>query len=163
MFLKMGMGVLLFSVVLATVVAVVVSFSSAGEEESASQVASVDPVESEAVEEEAQFNPGVKLEIDDKPAKKKKETKKEKTKKEKKIRKKKAPSPPPPAPAPVPEAPITLPVVPQASWPQPSVQEVAATEAPRYYTPPRDSALSLTVSAIGLYDVPVINSSDPAA
>jgi sortase A len=42
------------------------------------------------------------------------------------------------------------------------VAEVTATQAPRYYTPPRDSALSLTVSAIGLYNVPVINSSDQA-
>jgi sortase A len=56
----------------------------------------------------------------------------------------------------------TLPIVPQ-DWPQPSGEEVAATQAPRYYTPPRDSALSLTVDAIGLYDVPVINSNDPAA
>jgi sortase A len=56
----------------------------------------------------------------------------------------------------------TLPIVPQ-DWPQPSQEEVAATEAPRYYTLPRDSALSLTVNAIGLYDVPVISSNDPAA
>jgi sortase A len=57
---------------------------------------------------------------------------------------------------------VTLPIVPQ-DWPQPSGEEVAATQAPRYYIPPRDSALSLTVDAIGLYDVPVINSNDPTA
>jgi sortase A len=151
MLLKAGMAMMLFSVALATAVAVVVSLWSSGEEQSASQVASVEPVESEAtVAQTAEaFNPGEKLQTE-KPGKKKK----------RKIRKKA--SPPPPAPAPAPEPPQTLPVAPE-NWPQPSVAEVAATEAPRYYTPPRDSALSLTVSAIGLYDVPVINSTDPAA
>jgi sortase A len=43
------------------------------------------------------------------------------------------------------------------NWPEPSGQELAATQAPRYYSPPLDSTLSLTVEAIGLYDVPVIN------
>lgn len=47
------------------------------------------------------------------------------------------------------------------NWPKPSQQEVAATNAPRYYQPTHDSTLSLTVEKIGLYDVPVINSNSP--
>ena len=54
------------------------------------------------------------------------------------------------------------PLAPQ-DWPQPSGEEVAATEAPRYYPPRRDSALTLTVEAMGLYGVPVISSGDPLA
>src|SRR3954469_3304444 len=121
MLLKAGMAMVLFSVVLATVVAVVVSHSSLGEEQSASQVASVEPVVSEATaaHKEQAFNPGEKLHIE-KPGKKKK-----------KIRKKEKAPPPPLAPAP--EPPQILPVAP-ANWPQPSVAEVTATQAPRYYT-----------------------------
>jgi sortase A len=48
-------------------------------------------------------------------------------------------------------------------WPQPSGQEVQATQAPRYYQPQQDAQLSLTVEAIGLNEVPVINSKSPEA
>ena len=44
------------------------------------------------------------------------------------------------------------------NWSQPSTSEAAAANAPRYYPPQRDSTLTLTVPAIGLYEVPVINS-----
>jgi LPXTG-site transpeptidase (sortase) family protein len=49
------------------------------------------------------------------------------------------------------------------NWPEPSGQELAATQAPRYYSPPLDSTLSLTVEAIDLYDVPVLNANTEEA
>src|SRR5918995_1646839 len=55
-----------------------------------------------------------------------------------------------------------LPIVPE-DWPQPSGEEIAATQAPRYYPPRRDSALTLTVEAMGLHGVPVISSKSPQA
>ncbi len=58
--------------------------------------------------------------------------------------------------------PETLPVAPDASWPAPSGQEVAAAREPRYYAPRRDAGMALTVEDIGLYDVPVINSNNQA-
>ncbi len=60
------------------------------------------------------------------------------------------------------EAQKTPPVAPD-DWPEPSGEEVAAAEAPRYYAPRRDSSLALTVEAIGLYDVPVTNASSQQA
>ena len=48
-------------------------------------------------------------------------------------------------------------------WPFPSGDEVAATEGPRYYPPIQDAELTLTVEAIGLYDVLVISSSSEEA
>ena len=60
-------------------------------------------------------------------------------------------------PAEEPEPPVeTLPVD-SGDWPEPSGEEIAAVDAPRYYPPRQDGVLSLTVDAIGLYDVPVIN------
>jgi sortase A len=157
MILRVSMVMLLFSVALAAVVPVVVSLSGAGEEQSASQVASVEPVENEATaQQEDDLNPG------EHPQTAKTHGKQRTHRKPPPLASPPAPPPPEPPPPPAPEAPKTLPVAPQ-NWPQPSGKEVAATQAPRYYTPPRDSALSLTVSAIGLYDVPVINSTDPAA
>jgi sortase A len=130
MLLKVGTAMMLFAVALATVVALAVSLSGSSKE-TASETASPEPLSADATpKEKKEFDPGKKLEIDRKPS--------EKTSEE------------PPAPQ------KTLPVAPE-KWPEPSGQEVAATEAPRYYTPPRDSTMSLSVSAIGLYDVPVIN------
>ncbi len=56
----------------------------------------------------------------------------------------------------------TLPVVPQ-DWTRPSGEEVAATQSPRYYQPRQDAELTLTIEAIGLYDVPVISSNSEEA
>ena len=51
----------------------------------------------------------------------------------------------------------TLPVSTEP-WPQPSGKQVAATRSPRYYAPQRDAQLTLTIDALGLHNVPVINS-----
>ncbi len=56
-----------------------------------------------------------------------------------------------------------LPVVSSDDWPFPSNEEVAATEGPRFYAPNQDAELTLTVEAIGLYDVPIISSSSEEA
>jgi sortase A len=54
----------------------------------------------------------------------------------------------------------TLPVVSSDDWPQPSGEEVAATQVPRYYPQHGDAEMTLTVEAIGLYEVPVISSNN---
>lgn len=56
----------------------------------------------------------------------------------------------------------TLPVT-TANWPEPSQEQIAAAGDPRYYPPQQDAELSLTVEAIGLYGVPVINSESQEA
>jgi sortase A len=162
--LKVGAAMMLSTVALAAAVALLVSFS--GGEEPAGETASLEPLAAEVKEEpEREFDPGEKLEIDDEFPEKIRE-------------KPPAEEPPveePPAenppvedrqvkelPAEGPRALRTLPVVPE-DWPEPSREEIAATQAPRYYSPRRDSALSLTVDALGLYDVPVISSNNPAA
>src|SRR4051794_7404617 len=55
-----------------------------------------------------------------------------------------------------------LPIVPQ-DWPRPSGGEVAAAQGPRYWSSDPDADLTLTIEAIGLYDVPVINSNSEEA
>lgn len=129
MLLRVGVAMMLAAIALAAVVAVVVSLPDPGEE-IASQAASVQPAENEATaqEQKSAYDPGKKLEIDEKPKE----------------------EPPSPKPQPLP--------VPSDDWPEPSGEETAAAEAPRYYQPQRDSTMTLTVEAIGLFGVPVINS-----
>ncbi len=136
MLLKVGTAMLIASVALAAVVAVALGLSNLlwGGEETASGDASPEPVAAEAEEEEkAAFDPGEKLVIDREP------------KEEKRREPKKA-----------------LPVAPE-EWPEPSGEEVAALDAPRYYPPQRDSTMTLTVEAIGLYNVPVIHANTQEA
>ncbi len=56
----------------------------------------------------------------------------------------------------------TLPVV-SDDWPSPSGEEVAATRGSRYYPPQQDAELTLTIEAIGLYGVPVIDEASEEA
>ena len=51
---------------------------------------------------------------------------------------------------------VSVPEVPE--WPQPTSNEVAAAEGPRYYEPTPDTSMSLTIEALGLHDVPVVSS-----
>jgi sortase A len=141
MLLKVGAAMMLCVVVLALVVASVLALSGP-RKESASQTASaVDPVSSETTtqQQKREFNPGQKLEIDDEPTDDETTPKKPSEKKAQ-----------------------TLPVAP-ANWPKPSENEVAATEAPRYYPQRQDGVMTLTVEALGLYDVPVINTNSQEA
>ncbi len=145
MLLKVGAAMMLSAVALALVVAAVVALSGPAEE-SASQAASVEPVSSEATQREKRaFDLGEKLEIDDEPTSE--ETKKAAER---------------PKQPPEQREAETLPVAPDASWPAPSGQEVAAAQGPRYYPQRQDGVLTLTVEGIGLYDVPVINSNNQA-
>ena len=132
---------MLFAVALAAVVAVVVVLSGP-DEETASQAASVEPVSSEATaQQKKEFDPGQKLEIDDEPAGKDQPEPSEKTPQPRQKEREERPP---------------LPVAPQG-WPEPSGDEVAAAQGPRYYPQREDGVLTLTVEAMGLYDVPVIN------
>jgi sortase A len=51
----------------------------------------------------------------------------------------------------------TLPIS-AGNWPKPSEKEISTTQSPRYYQPQQDAELSLTVGALGLYNVPVLDS-----
>ena len=125
---------MIFSVAAAAVVAVLVGFLGPDEETASQQAALVEPVSSDATQrEKREFDPGEKLEIDDEPPKQREAQKK-----------------------------TTLPVAPQG-WPAPSTQEVAAAREPRYYPLRQDGVMTLTVDAIGLNDVPVINANTQEA
>jgi sortase A len=141
MLLRVGVAMMIVSVAAAAVVAVVVALSGpAQEEQTASQAASVEPVSSEATQQEKRaFDTGEKLEIDDEPP--------EETRAVERPKQREA---------------ETLPVAPDA-WPAPSGQEVAAAQEPRYYPQRQDGVMTLTVEGIGLYDVPVINANSQEA
>ncbi len=49
------------------------------------------------------------------------------------------------------------------NWPRLSRQELKEAARPRYYPSQRDAELTLTVEAIGLYEVPVIDSDSQEA
>ena len=136
MLLKVGVAMMLVSVAVSAAVAVAVGLSGLlGEDKSAQQDAPLEPLaaEVEVGEKKDGFDPGKKLEIDE-----------------------------PEQPREEPAKADPLPIVPE-DWPEPSSEEVAAAETPRYYPPRRDSTLTLTVEGMGLYEVPVISSKDPAA
>ena len=54
-----------------------------------------------------------------------------------------------------------LPVA-NSDWPEPSSAETAGADGPRYFPPRQDSVLTLTVDALGLHDVPVLDSDSEA-
>ena len=73
------------------------------------------------------------------------------------------PRPAEPATAePAPAEPEVLPVA-NSDWPEPSSAETASADGPRYFPPRQNSVLTLTVDALGLYDVPVLDSGSEAA
>ena len=138
---------MLFSVAAAVVVAVLVVLLRPDDETASQQAASVEPASSDATQrEKREFDPGEKLEIDDEPAEERPKPAEERPEppKQREAQKK------------------TLPVAPQG-WPAPSTQEVAAAREPRYYPQRQDGVMTLTVDAIGLYDVPVINANTQEA
>jgi sortase A len=139
MLLKVGAAMMLFTLVLAAGVATVVSFQG---EEAPSTTALSSTEEPQAAgtpaEEEREFEPGEKLKIDDEPGKE-----------------------PAPGKGPAPKSrpdPATV-----ANWPRPTNNEVASAAVARYFNPQPDEGMSLTVEALGLYDVPVISSNSVEA
>jgi sortase A len=129
MLLKVGVAMMLVSLVLATGVVAVVALRSENPE--TTPISSESRAAEEAVEEEKQqreFDPGQKLEIDDEPVEEQ------------------APEEPAPEAAPVPD------------WPQPTPEEIASASAPRYYQQTPDTNMTLTIEALALYNVPIISS-----
>jgi sortase A len=141
MLLKAGAAIILVSLALAAGAMAVFGFPGGGSEDEilpAEPQAAVEETVEEKKKEE--FDPGEKLEIDDEP--------REEPKPEEPAR---APRPeprlePPPAPPPIPD------------WPEPTGEEVAAANAPRYYGPATGADMTLTIEVLGLYDVPVVSS-----
>jgi sortase A len=144
MLLKVGLALMLLSLVLAAGVAAAVGLRSGPPE--TQTVSSVEPRASEKKVEEKKFDPGKKLEIDDEPGRSDDQPVEE-------------PAPKPrsegPRPESGPRADPTPPPAPIPGWPRPTNDEVAASEEPRYFVPEPGAQLSLTVEALGLYDVPV--------
>jgi sortase A len=132
---------IIFAVALAAVVAAALALSGlfAEEETASQQAASVEPASSEEAQRDKRgFDPGEKLEIDDEePSEKAAEPRREGE-----------------------AQPLA---VPPEDWPEPSADEVAAALEPRYYPQRQDGVMTLTVDAIGLYDVPVINENSQGA
>ncbi len=134
MLLKVGAVMMLLSLALAASVAAVVGFRSDTPTTTPPSAKSQAAVEKTM--EKREFDPGQKLEIydgvgeaDDGPDKK--------------------PAPdsrPKPLPVPVPD------------WPEPNEEEVAVANAPRYYQPASEADMTLTVEALGLYEVPILSS-----
>ena len=155
MLLKVGLALMVVSLVLAAGVAAVVGLRGEDPETAAIASQSRAAVEKKAQEEEQRkFDPGQKLEIDDEPV--------EKPAPEEPVSAGSAPEEPvsrkPAHQEAVPKAPPTPPAAPVPDWPQPTAEEVASANAPRYYQPAPDTNMTLTIEALALYDVPVISS-----
>ena len=140
MLLKAGAAIILVSLALAAGAMAVFGLPGGSSED---EILPAEPqaiVEETAEEKRKEFSPGEKLEIDDEP--------REEPKPEEPAR---APRPesrpePPPAPPPIPD------------WPEPTGEEVAAANSPRYYQPASGADMTLTIEVLGLYDVPVMSS-----
>lgn len=164
MLLKAGAVMMLVSVVLAAGVAAVVGLRGENAETATLSAKSQAATEKTAEEEKREFDPGEKLEIDDEPVEEpasnysvpKEPASKEAAAKESASRNperepragSRPGSRPEPSSASVPD------------WPEPTADQVAVANAPRYYEPPSDADMTLTIEALGLYDVPVMSSAD---
>jgi sortase A len=136
MLLKVGAAMMLVSLVVATGVAAVVVLRGEAPETAAVPAGSRAAAEKTAEEkQQREFDPGQKLEIDDEAGK---EAGKEPTSE--------------PQRKPTPQA-SSIP-----NWPQPTAEEVASANAPRYYEPTSTADMTLTIEALGLYDVPITSS-----
>jgi sortase A len=151
MLLKVGMAMMLVSLVLATGAAAVVLLVRDEDPQTAAVSAGSRAASEETVEEKKrEFDPGQKLEIDEVEI-------------DEEVAKKPAPREPaseesPSAePASEPNSGVP-PAAPIPDWPQPTAEEVASASAPRYYQPTPDTNMTLTIEALGLYEVPVISS-----
>lgn len=159
MLLKAGAVMMLVSVVLAAGVAAAVSLRGEDAETATLSAKSQAAIEKTAEEKKREFDPGEKLEIDDEPAEKRASSgsaPKEQASKESESRnpareprsESRSESRSEPSSASVPD------------WPEPTADQVAAANAPRYYEPPSGADMTLTIEALGLYDVPIMSSAD---
>jgi sortase A len=64
------------------------------------------------------------------------------------------------SPTPRPRAKSALTPEPVPDWPEPTSEQVASAGEPRYYQSSSDTDMTLTIIAVGLYNVPVLNSAN---
>jgi sortase A len=157
--LKVGVITMLVSLVFAARVGAVVCLRGENTETAAFSAKSQAVAEKSAEEEKIDFDPGEKLDIDDEPEEE--PASKESAREE------------PPAREPASKSPAREPRSEPRSgsrsepssysvpdWPEPTGEEVASANAPRYYEPASAGDMALTIEALGLYDVPVLSSAD---
>jgi sortase A len=158
MLLKVGVAMMLVSLVLAAGVAAAVVLIRNEDPETTAVSAASRAASEKSAQKKAAFDPGQKLEIDDEDD--------EPAIKESASKASKKPAPPTEAPPETPAfkfrsepspAPALAPE-PIPDWPEPTAEEVAAANAPRYYQPTAATDMTLTIEALGLYEVPVISS-----
>lgn len=135
---------ILVSLILAAGVAAAVALRS--EPPETETVSSVEPRATEKKAEERKFDPGEKLEIDDKPQSEEPQSEEPRPEEPKERRQKSAPRT------------DLAPLLAATRWPRPTSEEMAAADGPRYFDPDPSAELALTVEALGLYDVPVLSS-----
>ncbi len=167
MFLKVGAAMMLFSLVLAAGVTAAIVFQDEAPE---TATLSAESKAAEKAAEQRKFDPGKELDIDDGSGKDERPGEKPKVDDEpgkepasrgqasrepaSKGRASREPASKGQASGSRPE-PLPGYVV---DWPQPTDEEVAVADEPRYYEPVSGTDMTLTVEALGLYDVPVISS-----
>ncbi len=141
MLLKVGAAMMLLSLALAAGVAATVGLR--GEEPSETATLSSEPSVAETTtEEKRKPNPGQKTN---------RVVRKESTRE--------AASEPRSEPRPEPRS-GPMPTPDADEWPRPTAEELAVADGPRYYEPTSDAAMTLTVEALGLYDVPIMSSAN---
>ncbi len=109
-------------------------------------VSSMEPRAAEKKAQEGKFDPGEKLEIDDKPQPEEPRPEGPRPEEPKERRQKSAPRT------------DLAPLLAATRWPRPTSEEVAAADGTRYFDPDPGAELALTVEALGLYGVPVLSS-----
>ena len=174
MLLKLGTGMMIFAVAFAVVVAAIAVNLSGAEEPAGSETA----VDLRATEtrpvQESRLDLAEKLEIDDEPREESRTAETPVREDEPVIREKREVReelPAEPAHQP-PEEPLprpqesreeeTLPVS-SEDWTPPSQAEVAAASRPRHYPWREDAVFTLTISALEIYNAPVLDSTSPEA
>jgi sortase A len=158
MFLRVGLIAVAVSVLFAGGVALVLSLNA---DDPTPASASAEPVSAPATEpttKDNKFNLGEKLQLDHEPSQ---QPPQEEPKSQPE------PAPPPannPAPPPPEEKPApsqgslqSLPVS-GANWPYPTKTELGQLGQPRYFAPDSGAVMTLTIEALGLYDVPIFDS-----
>jgi sortase A len=156
--LKVGVITMLVSLVFAAGVGAVVGLRGENTETAALSAKSQAATEKSAEEEKRDFDPGEKLDIDDEPDEEpaSKESAREEPPRES-VSKSPAREPRSDSRSGSRSEPSSYSV---PDWPEPTGAEVASANAPRYYQPPSDADMTLTIEALGLYDVPVLSSAD---
>ena len=150
MLLRVGLAMMLVSLMLAAGVAAAVVLRS--EPSETETVSSLEPRAAEKKAQEGKFDPGEKLEIDDKPAE---ESRPEEPRSAEPQPRELQPEERRQKSAPRRDL---APLLAATEWPEPTNDEVAAADGTRYFDPDPGAELALTVEALGLYGVPVLSS-----